>query len=98
MKKNEMKKAKEMVVQYYSVKDLALEIDNLIKRCNCSNVRKAGEYMVEGGCFAIYYDDQRKELAEIFEQTDVEAKKYNNEKVFLKYKDVVAQAIEKILK
>lgn len=98
MKKIQIEKAKNTVLNYYIAKDLRLEIDNLIKNNGCVNVRKAAEYMVEGGCFAIYYDDQRRELAGILGQTREESLKYNDEKVYKKYIDVISQAINKILK
>ena len=51
--------------------------------------REAIEY-VKGGSLACYYDSARHELAEIYDETEEEAAKYSDSKVWEQYCHVMA--------
>ena len=48
---------------------------------------------VDGGSLEVYYDDQRKFLQMILEQTDEEASKYSDDKVFKLYCHLIARTM-----
>jgi len=78
-------KAKEIALSYYDNDAAALLAD----------VAAAGSSVnfVQGGSLGVYYDTQRKELQQIYEQTDEKAASYSDEKVFNTYIYVMTQAI-----
>lgn len=59
---------------------------------------KAGRYMAEGGTFLIYYDEQRKFLNDILEQTDTDNDKYSNNQVFDTYCHLIGRQIAELVK
>lgn len=63
-----------------------------------TDVKAAGSPLqfVEGGGLAVYYYDQRKELQEIFGQSDAEAYEYSDNKVWSTYKTVMVAALNRL--
>ena len=57
-----------------------------------------GVYMAEGGSFLVYYTDQRDFIKKTLEQTEEEANKYTDQKVFETYKHMVGKAVERLAK
>lgn len=53
--------------------------------------------LVAGGFFDIYYDDMRASLKEILEETDEEANRYDDDRVYKIYCHLIAKTIEKKL-
>lgn len=80
--------AEDIATEYYEG-----NVQNLL-----ADVKAAGsvEYFIEGGALAVYYYDQRKELQEIFGQSDTEAAEYSDEKVWSTYKNVMGAAIQRL--
>ena len=66
-----------------------------IKMHGMSEDIKAATYqeakqMLQDGCFDIYYDDARKTLAEIYEETEEEAARFSDMEVWERYKHIIA--------
>ena len=58
---------------------------------------KAGEVMVEYGNFAVYYDDQREYLKNIYGQSDAVADSFTNDQVFKRYQNLVGRVINALM-
>jgi hypothetical protein len=76
-------------------------IDNLISqidymRYNNRSVYQTALDYVEGGSLLIYYGEQREFLAELLDETPVEAMQYSDDKVFKLYCHLVARTISKL--
>ena len=55
-----------------------------------------GYNMAKGGCFACYYWNQRDALKEILEETEEEANRYSDDKVFETYCHLAGRVYEKV--
>ena len=90
MTKAQKERAKKIALSYYEAdhgKDAAAAL--------LADVAAAGSsvHFIEGGSLAVYYDDQRKELQQVYEQSDEKAASYSDEKVWNTYLYVMSQAI-----
>ena len=70
------------------------DIDNLKHDYNSQG---SFNELVQAGCFLCYYSDVRKFLQEILEETDEEANKYDDEKVWNLYKALITMEGQKII-
>ena len=84
--------AQQVAISYYE------EYGTDATRSLLVDVQAAGnaKHFIEGGGLAIYYTDQRKELADIFGQTEEEADKFTDEQVWNRYIQVMSDAISRI--
>ena len=74
-----------MLADYFdSESDFKNEVLNIMQIFNV-DAYHAGRHLVEGGSFAIYYCDQRDQIAKLYEQSEDEASKYSDQKVFERY-------------
>lgn len=79
-----MEKLYTILLDYYGNDLQALEDD----------YKANGAYgLVSGGSFAIYYDDQRKELAE----SGYDFKELDDQEIFETYRDIVVDTLDKYL-
>jgi len=60
------------------------------------SVYQAALDYVEGGSLLVYYYDQRKFLAELLEETEAEADRYDDDKVFKLYCHLCARTISQL--
>lgn len=93
---NEVRKAvQEHIKGYYeNIEDLKAEIENLNNGRIAHSIYQAGAYMVQGGCFLIYYTDVKDFLNGLC--INPENKEYTDEKSWELYKHLVAINCERL--
>lgn len=97
LKNKDLKEFYNNLADYFdNERDFKNEVLNVMQIFNV-DAYHAGRYLVESGSFAVYYDDQRDELAKLYEQTKDEASKYSDEKVFERYKALVSRICKNII-
>lgn len=97
LKTKDLKEFANYLVDFFDTKqDLINEIKNTMKIFNL-DAYHAGAKMVESGSFAIYYDNQRNDLAKIYEQSKEVASLYTDKQVFYKYSALVSRICKIII-
>lgn len=97
LKTKDLKEFADYLIDFFDTKqDLIKEIKNTM-RIFSLDAYHAGAKMVESGCFAVYYDDQRKDLAKIYEQSKEVASLYTDKQVFYKYNALVSRICKIII-
>ena len=76
-------------------------LDNLVHQLDSlrygnKSIYQAAIDYVEGGSLLVYYDSQRKFLQELLEETDQEANRYPDDKVFKLYCHLVARTMNQL--
>ena len=86
------------ILDTIAIDDLVNDVCNLMtyipKQKNYSaNAEGMGRYMVDSGCFLCYYDSAREFLKEALQETDAEANKYSDDKVWELYRCLVGREV-----
>jgi hypothetical protein len=93
---NEVRKAvQDHIKAYYeNIDDLRRELDNLNDGRIIRSIYQAGAYMVQGGCFLIYYGDVKDFLNGL--GINPTNKEYTDEKSWELYKHLIAINAERL--
>ncbi len=82
------KQVQEHILNQYNIEDLKQELDNLNDGRIAHTIYHAAAYMVQGGCFIVYYDDVKNFLNGL--GINPNNKEYSDEKSWELYKHLIA--------
>lgn len=89
------KQVQDHIKEYYeNIEDLKSELKNLLGMRETPTIYHAGAYMVQGGCFLIYYADVKEFLNGL--GINPQNKEYTDEKSWELYKHLIASNCEKL--
>ena len=89
-------KVKDHILSYYDIDDLKNEVNGLLTWYRPNTKYHALQYMVQGGCFLIYYTEIKDFLNGL--GINPQNKEYSDEKSWELYKHLIALNGEKLLK
>lgn len=86
------------ILDTHQIDDLVTNVDNLLTYIpNQSRVPATadgiGQFMVDSGYFLCYYTSAREFLKEALQETDEEANKYSDEKVWQLYRHLIGREV-----
>lgn len=86
------------ILDTIEINELVTDVDNLLTYVPRQNHVPAsadgmGQHMVDSGCFLCYYDSAREFLKEALQETDEEANKYSDEKVWQLYRRLIGREV-----
>ena len=86
------------ILDTIEINDLVTDVDNLLTYVPKQNrvpasVDGMGQYMVDSGYFLCYYSSAREFLKEALQETDEEANKYSDEKVWQLYRHLIGREV-----
>lgn len=86
------------ILDTIEINELVTDVDNLLTYVPKQNHVPAaasgmGQYMVDSGYFLCYYSSAREFLKETLQETDEEANKYSDEKVWQLYRHLIGREV-----
>lgn len=88
---------KNHILSYQSIDELKSNLDAVHRPQSPRITAVAADALVMGGCFLCYYSEIRDFLKNILEETDEEANRYSDSKVWELYKALLVRTITKLI-